>query len=154
MIVFVNNPTPTLMRYDSVEQQIPRRILNRRLLNRRTSQRLLIRSDGLHGPVAPDAFFSISFVVFSTVVMVFTVLVVVISLSLLRERTRLAVTVTSTVLLSYVTAEGGLSVLVSTVCWSLPLAASPSGNTVSQSTTDGCSSTGKDGIAQHCGLES
>ena len=33
------------MRYDNVEQQIPRRILNRRLLN---------RSDGLHGPGRGD----------------------------------------------------------------------------------------------------
>ena len=145
-----------------------------RLLNRR----LLIRSDGLHGPVA--SIFSIYSVVFSTVVMVFTVLVVVISFSVLRERTRSAVTcfvvlINFVILLSpervdsvvsvlvstvgmnaggvCLAAEGGLSVLVSTVVWSTTGVASLSGNTVSQSTTDGCSSTGKDGIAQLCGLE-
>ena len=182
LLFFVNNPTPTLMRYDNVEQQIPCRILNRRLLNRSDgirllNRRLLIRSDGIHGPVASS--FSIYSVVFSTVVMVFTVLVVVISFSLLRERTRSAVTcfvvlilfvillspetvhsvVSSLVLVSTrgmnasgvclgrLAVEGGLSALVSTVGWSTTGIAS--GNTVSPSTTDGCSD-----IAQHCGLES
>ena len=145
LIFFVNNPTPTLMRYDNVEQQIPCRILNRRLLNRSDgirllNRRLLIRSDGIHGPVA--SIFSNYSVVFSTVVMVFTVLVVLISFSLLRERTRSAVTcfvvlILFVILLSpervhsvvsvlvspvgmnaggvCLAAEGGLSVLVSTV---------------------------------------
>ena len=52
LLFFVNNPTPTLMRYDNVEQQIPCRILNRRLLNR--SDGLILQSCGELPQNCPD----------------------------------------------------------------------------------------------------
>ena len=135
------------MRYDNVEQQIPCRILNRRLLKFVFSidlldffHRLLNRSDGLHSPGRGDQLLPAAGAkpLGGDLLRGFDIIR---HSAVSRESS-----VVSTVLVS--------SVLVSTVGWSIPLASLLSGNTVSQSTTDGCSSTGKDGIAQHCGLES